>query len=823
MILSIKAKLWLPVLVTFILLVMGSWYIFLLQSSVLSQHKKMHQHALTQGLFSSVQFIKSDVKRLSSSLSSDWRIADALIMQQRDDLLDIIQPLYEGLKFDFVGVYNAQGQVEAIAHKPHVFGEKDELYEPIITTMKTKQKYIILNYKEKPTFFSFHAIEEKQMGVNGIVAVGRVLDKHYIKNIFGLENEQVVRFAFVTDELTHAEGADSDKRVVIGSEFHSGKPLAITILSGNVQHFSDFEQSWLFLGLVVVVAWIALFVSFRASGRAIVENNATMETQNRNLDRLVKQKTREIQLAKHEIERANDMLQLVLDTIPVRVFWKDVDLNYLGCNRLFALDAGYQETKEIIGLCDYDMGWSNEADLYRSDDRRVMQKDKALVAYEEPQTSTDGTTCWLSTSKIPLKDIKSGKIIGILGTYEDITKRKQAEQQLLTARHIAEQANKAKSEFLSRMSHELRTPMNAILGFAQLLEKNHKHDMPNYDITHVNEILKAGYHLLDLITEVLDLSQVESGKIQLVQEHFNLCDVIHEVVTLMKPLADKTRINIFEPTFESPVFVYADRVRLKQVIINLVSNAVKYNRPDGRVDLIIGERDNQVVFSVKDSGKGIAEILHEKVFEPFERLDIDTYSIEETGIGLSLAKKFIEIMGGAIGFESREDLGSTFWIAIPKGECTVEHATYVPQHVSLTTQIQNKVLYVEDNPANLKLVSEILNSYKEITLFDAHSVSLAMELIETYPFDLILVDIQLAGNENGYDLLKKLRALPNYVEKPVIAISANATERDIAQGLKAGFNDYIPKPINVVHFMNLVQKFMAADLKQSEHKTIDSA
>ena len=381
---------------------------------------------------------------------------------------------------------------------------------------------------------------------------------------------------------------------------------------------------------------------------------------------------------------------------------------------------------------------------------------------------------------------------------------------LSKARDEAEKANASKSEFLSRMSHELRTPMNAILGFGQILEHNAKNTLSDSDLSYVQEVLKGGYHLLDLINEVLDLSRVESGELQLTNTDFNLPSLIKETISLIDPLAEQSGISIEHQTSDADILIHADRMRIKQVVLNLLSNAVKYNKPSGNISLSYEMNNSKARFNVSDSGPGIPASLQQRVFEPFDRLDANTSEIEGTGIGLSLSKKMIELMGGKIGFESTEGKGSTFWIEIQTAAQPTDdiNESDTGSFDYLSAPGEFTLLYVEDNPANLRLVSQLLDTHGNIKLFDAHTASLAIDLINSHQFDLILLDIHLPGEGDGFYVLEKIRSNPVTQDIPVIAISANATDYDIQHGIDSGFDNYITKPINIGEFMNTINRHL---------------
>ncbi len=399
-----------------------------------------------------------------------------------------------------------------------------------------------------------------------------------------------------------------------------------------------------------------------------------------------------------------------------------------------------------------------------------------------------------------------GDIIGYLLIGTDNSVRKQVESELNQAMAAAEKANRAKTDFLSGMSHELRTPLNAILGFAQLIETGSPAPTPSQK-RNLDQILKAGWYLLELINEILDLALIESGKVTLSREPVSLVEVMLECRAMIEPQAQKRGIGMTFPRFEIPYFVKADRTRVKQVLINLLFNAIKYNKPGGAVAVECTPRPPDMIrISVRDTGAGLAPEQLAQLFQPFNRLGKEASAEEGTGIGLVVTKQLVELMGGAIGADSAVGVGSVFWIelslttapllAVREAERAALERPQLPDGTPLRT-----LLYVEDNPANLELVEQLIERRPDLRLLSAAEGRLGIEFARAYLPEVILMDINLPGI-SGIEVMKILRADPTTAHIPIIALSANAVPRDIEKGLEAGFFSYLTKPIKVDQFMD---------------------
>ncbi|WP_242841785.1 hybrid sensor histidine kinase/response regulator [Clostridium beijerinckii] len=396
----------------------------------------------------------------------------------------------------------------------------------------------------------------------------------------------------------------------------------------------------------------------------------------------------------------------------------------------------------------------------------------------------------------------------------DITEQKKMARSIILAKEEAEKASKAKSEFLSSMSHELRTPLNAILGFSQILKLDTESPLTNSQSQSVNEISKAGSHLLELINEILDLAKIESGKLSLSIESVPVKPVIEETVAIIKPFADKHKIDIITyPIDNSDEFVSADNTRLKQILLNLLSNAIKYNKQDGQVIFYHDRVDDKYRFHVIDTGIGLSNSDLELIFKPFHRLNRINNSIEGTGIGLAVAKQLTELMNGEIFVTSEKGIGSHFWIELPCIESSslqVSENTMISENkVYFSNDKFRTILYAEDNPANLRLVERALSQISNLKMLSANSGELCLDLAIAHKPDIILLDINLPGID-GYEVFKRLKMHNETKHIPIIAISAHAMPRDIEKGLSLGFSDYITKPINIPSFIEKVCIILAS-------------
>jgi PAS domain S-box-containing protein len=450
---------------------------------------------------------------------------------------------------------------------------------------------------------------------------------------------------------------------------------------------------------------------------------------------------------------------------------------------------------------------------------RVLSELK-LTNYELTAETPDRRQTIVSCNATPFYD-RDRRLCGVIASARDVTERKRLDgalqdsnQELNGARITAERANLAKSDFLSSMSHELRSPLNAILGFAQLMDSG----LPAPTVAQkdsIDQILQAGWYLLELINEVLDLSLIESGKVSLSLEPVSLAEVLADCQAMIEPQARSGGIRISFSLPDTAVSVRADRTRLKQIFVNLLSNAIKYNRVGGSVDVTCGAgAGGRLRVSFQDTGEGLSADKQAHLFEAFNRLGQEGGVEQGTGIGLVVCKRLVALMGGEIGVDSTVGVGSLFWVEMGAAQAlTAPARTPAGATAPLTAPAaglhRHTVLCVEDNGANLKLVAQLVARRPDIHLLSARDGRRGIEIARESLPDVILMDINLPGI-SGLAALRILAGDAATAHIPVVALSANAMPRDIEKGLQAGFFRYLTKPIKVNEFMDTLDQALKA-------------
>jgi PAS domain S-box-containing protein len=538
---------------------------------------------------------------------------------------------------------------------------------------------------------------------------------------------------------------------------------------------------------------------------------AALRALNLDLERRIAERTSELKTANDRLaarERAlvesEGRLQAILDNSPAVIYVKDVDGRYVFVNKQFESVIG-RTRASVSGRRTTEVLPSRVAERLTENDQAVVASGDAMDI-EEVVPTRDGPRVYMS-SKFPLFGV-DGRIYAVCGISTDITDRKGHEEQLKLARFEAERANRAKSEFLSRMSHDLRTPLNAVLGFAQLLDLD---SLSGDQRDAVKQILKGGAHLLDLINEVLEIARIEAGHLSLSPEPVRVDEALSEAVALVRSMAAARAITI-DVAPPTHLCVHADRQRLQQVLLNLLSNAVKYDREGGTMTISVASpEENRCRISVSDTGQGIPRRKLHLLFNAFERLGAESTGTEGTGLGLVVAKSLIEAMNGEIGVSSVVGSGSTFWIELPiteEPEAAVAHmAPPTPARATTPAAAAGTLLYIEDNAANVSLLERVMARRPQMRMVHKANGADGIEAAMTVRPDIIFLDMHLP-DMHGEEVLRQLNASPVTAHVPVYVLSADAMPSNVKRVLAGGAVAYLTKPLDVVRVLKVIDEAM---------------
>ena len=509
------------------------------------------------------------------------------------------------------------------------------------------------------------------------------------------------------------------------------------------------------------------------------------------------------------LREARQMFRLVLDTIPSRVFWKDRNSVFLGCNKLFAQDAGLSSPEQIIGHTDYDYPWREQAELYRTDDHSVIESGTSKLRYEEPQTTPDGRRIWVSTSKIPLRDMDN-QIIGVMGTYEDVTERKRTEAELQKAKSAAEASSKAKDHFMAVLSHELRNPLCPVLATAAMLQQDAHLDT---DTREQLEVIRRNVELeARLIDDLLDVTRIERGKIELHRQMVDLRQIISNAVEVCKPDIEARHLEFGVEAPDEPFLVDADAGRLQQVFWNLLRNAIKFTPLGGCVGMRCRREGNTVIAEVNDSGIGIDPHILPRILNAFEQGEEGTNrQFGGLGLGLTISKAMVEMHGGTIEAHSEgKGKGASFCVRLPLVVSGPAPAAASPGETQSPPESPRKlvalrILLVEDHGDTVRIIRRLLESDGH-KVDAAADVATALQLCLSREYDLLLSDLGLPDG-SGLELMRSLRH--QGIMLAGIALSGFGQEADINQSLAAGFTSHLTKPVDFKVLQQAIRQTMA--------------
>ncbi|PCH49464.1 MAG: hypothetical protein COC22_06490, partial [Flavobacteriaceae bacterium] len=503
-----------------------------------------------------------------------------------------------------------------------------------------------------------------------------------------------------------------------------------------------------------------------------------------------------IQKKKNEDELAfsKEVLRKVLDNIPIRVYWKDRESRFLGCNKYFYEALFFKSDKDVIGKTDYDFNSKKVADITRNDELEIMNTGIPKLKFSETFID-NGKQVIFSSNKLPFVD-QNNEIIGIIGTSNDITERVKSNEKLKIATDVAIAANLSKSTFLANMSHEIRTPMNAILGYSQLLQDDD--NLTKNQQENLQTINRSGEHLLSLINNILDMSKIEAGRITLNLINFNLYELLKEVEQLFALKAVEKNIELsFTIDTDIPKFICADESKIKQITINLIGNALKFTT-EGFVRIYVeNNSENKILFKVKDSGKGIAKEEHTAVFKPFEQAQKGTNTEGGTGLGLAISKKLANLMQGDISVESEYGKGSEFFFTFQYSdgnESLLIENVPLRKVKMLSVDMKNiKVAIVDDRFENRDILYKKLNPMGFVTRM-AENGQEAVDLYKNWKPDIILMDVVMPVM-NGVEATRQILELAGSHEVKIFVVSASALESEQKQIMDIGATSFIKKPV----------------------------
>jgi PAS domain S-box-containing protein len=539
----------------------------------------------------------------------------------------------------------------------------------------------------------------------------------------------------------------------------------------------------------------------------------TVTGRTRRIEAAVRERTEELETEVHERQQVEAAMReselrfrTILNNVPIGVIYSDLGGQVRQTNARFCELTGYTED-EVLQM--HSTGYTHPDDL--AQDRALAAQliggELAMVRQHKRFLTKDARTLWVQTTASLLRD-EQGEPRRILCVVEDITEHLRL-QDAERARDLAEAANQAKSEFLSRMSHELRTPLNAMLGFAQLLEIDTRQPLTPQQQPWVAQIQQAGWHLLEMINDVLDLSRIESGNLRLQTEALDLPELLTASTVLVAADAQRRGITITTDLASGSAAMLADATRVKQILTNLLSNAVKYNHDGGRIHVASRVREPDAVeIAVTDTGIGMSEAQLEALFQPFNRLGRERSNLQGTGIGLVISQRLAELMGGALRARSTEGEGSSFILALP---LVIDPDTVPSDLDQLALDVpqyhRRLVHYVEDNETNVEVMRGILAQRSQVEMAVSITGLDGLAAIRRRHPDLVLLDMHLP-DISGLELLRHLKADPATASIPVVVVSADALTRETEEALAAGATRYLTKPVSVAELLGVVDTLL---------------
>jgi len=642
-----------------------------------------------------------------------------------------------------------------------------------------------------------HKTEELRDFIKFIMnELGELIDTENFYIAFYNEEKQTLNIPFISGEVADTEFPVG--KSMTGYLIKKNKPFYLKskgykklIDSGEIVLIGKFPAVWL---------GVPLRVENKVIGAIVVQNYDNSNAYKQEDIELLEFVSSHISLAiqkkksEEELSMSKQILRNVLDNIPTKVFWKDKKSRFLGVNAASLKEMGIKSEKSIIGKSDFDFHDRIDAEKYKADDELIMASGEARLNYHETQIK-NGKERFYITSKLPFYD-EDNRVIGLVGTSDDITEQKEVEIKLKKAIDEAISANLSKSTFLANMSHEIRTPMNAILGYSQLLQDDD--NLTKNQQENLQTINRSGEHLLSLINDILDMSKIEAGRVTLKLTDFNLYELLKEIEQLFALKAAEKNIEL-SLTIDTniPKIIYADESKIKQIMLNLIGNALKFTA-EGFVRIYVeNNAKNEILFKIKDSGKGIATEEHTAVFKPFEQAQKGTNTEGGTGLGLAISKKLANLMQGDISVESEYGKGSEFFFNF---QYSYGNESLLIENVSLRKvktlrdDMKNiKVAIVDDRFENRDILYKKLNPLGFVTRM-AENGQEAVDLYKDWKPDIILMDVVMPVM-NGVEATRQILEFAGEHEVKIFVVSASALESEQKEIMDIGATSFIKKPV----------------------------
>ena len=666
-------------------------------------------------------------------------------------------------------------------------------YEGILKDVsERKKRKVLLKISEEG--YKIHELKDFNEFIMN--ELGQLIDTTNFYIAFFNENRETISIPFIA-------GEDADEEFPIGKSMtgyliKKGKPLFVKseeykklIDTGTIELIGTFPKVWLGVPLSVndKVMGAIVVQSYNDESAYQLEDVELLEFVSSHISLAVQRKKSE-----QEIAVSKQVLRKVLDNIPIKVFWKDRDSKFLGCNKSSLEEMSIENEQDVIGKSDFDFHEKEDAKKYRDDEEAIMRSGVPKLNYQESQIKNGKEHIYI-TSKLPFYDEKDN-VIGLVGTSDDITEQKETEIKLKKAIEEANAANLSKSTFLSNISHEIRTPMNAILGYSQLLQDDD--NLTKVQQENLRTINRSGEHLLELINDILDMSKIEAGRVSLKLTDFSFIELLKEVEQLFKLKAEQKKIEFsFKLDEKIPKVIVADESKVKQVIINLIGNALKFTST-GFVKVTVETAANNLMFvKVKDSGKGILKEEQETVFKPFEQAQKGAIVKGGTGLGLAISKKLANLMEGDIEVESEFGNGAEFIFSFNylKGEeSKLEEHIEVLKVKALSSEMKGfKVAIVDDRFENRDILFKKLDPLGFATQM-AKNGQEAVDLYKEWKPDIILMDVVMPVMD-GVEATRQILEIAGDHDVKIFVVSASALESEQKEIMELGATIFIKKPV----------------------------